>query len=344
MDLTFSGKFGRREVIAKGYRNFGAHLFSDGWDSQDYTNGAVLHASGPLSPGNVLTLGFEFRHQGGEVRSGPLAGEWAKREHAFFFHDEQILMNRIILTCGARYNDNQVAGGEFCPQVGLASHLGDDTTFRGSVNKGFRAPQINELYIFPAHNEDLTSEVVWNYEVGLNRQIAPGLKLDLVGYLMKGENLIQLAVDDSGPSISKFQNSGEFEFRGMEANIHDQPVRNFQARVSYTHLDPGVDTTGRPGEKVDLSWRWILGRVTLSSTGQYVANYYAADGKEEPIPAYFVVDTKLSYQALSGLGIFWAIDNLFNEDYVTYANLPGNAAGLYAMPQRRWATGLSLRL
>jgi outer membrane receptor protein involved in Fe transport len=153
-----------------------------------------------------------------------------------------------------------------------------------------------------------------------------------------------LAVYDSEPSKFKFQNVGEFEFRGIEASLDAQLTSSFQARACYTHLDPGVHTTGRPGEKVDLSLRWILGKLSLSSTGQYVTNYYAEDGRKEPIPAYLVVDTKMSYQILRQLAIFAAVDNVFDEDYVTYANLPGSAAGLYAMPRRRLTTGLDLRL
>lgn len=344
VSLAFTGKLARWEGMARGYVNFGDHLFSDGWDSEDYTNGAVLHASGPLFADNMLTMGFDFRHQGGKVLSEPFNGEWDKKEHAVFFHDEQILMNRFMLTFGARYNQDELAGGEFCPQAGLVYHLGEATILRGSVNKGFRAPQINELYIFPPHNEELKSEQVTSYEVGLDQRIIPGLNVNLVGYLMEGDNLIRMEKNDSPPPMFKFQNAGEFEFRGIEAGLNAQPVKGFQARISYTHLDPGEKTTGRPGDKVDICLRCRRKKLALSTTGQYVTNYYAADEKQQGIPDYFIWDVKMSYEVLHGLSAFLAVDNIFDDSYAVYANLPGSAAGLYTMPRRRFTTGLNFRL
>jgi outer membrane receptor protein involved in Fe transport len=86
------------------------------------------------------------------------------------------------------------------------------------------------------------------------------------------------------------------------------------------------------GEKVDLSWRWMLGRLIFCSTSQYVTNYYAEDGRKKAIPAYLVMDAKLTYQILPGLGVFLAVNNLFNEEYVTYVNLPEMLSG--CMPCR----------
>jgi iron complex outermembrane receptor protein len=342
LDLTLSGKSGRWEGMLMGYRNFGDHLFSDGWDSGDYTNGAILHACGSLFPANTLILGFDFRHQGGEVVSGPLAGKWDKKEYAVFFHDEHILMRRLNLTFGARYNDDEVAGGQFCPQVGLVWHLSAGGTLRGLVNKGFRSPQINELYIFPTHNMDLAPEIVWNYELGAHRRLFSAMELDLAGFLMKGENMIQLAPNGTSSKFS-LQNAGQFEFRGLEASLTARPVEDFQVQASYTHLDPGTMTSGRPGDKVDLSLRWIRRRPALSCRGQYATNYYAQDGHAERIPDYFIWDAKLSYELLGGAQLFLAIDNLFDDSYTVYANLPGSSAGLYTMPRRRFTTGLSVR-
>ncbi len=344
LDLTVSKKIGPWKGMLKAYRNFGDHLFSDGWDSRDFTNGAVLHASGPLFPANALTLGFDFRHQGGQVVSGSLAGRWDKKEAALFFHDEHILMHRLILTFGARYNQDQQAGGQFCPQAGLVYHLNDSSILRGLVNKGFRAPQINELYIYPARNANLTPEIVWSYEVGVHRRIFTAMELDLSGYVMKGENLIQMVPSDSPAPKFIFQNVLEFEFRGLEACLITRPAKNLQIQTCYAHLDPGEKTTGRPGDKLDLSLRWMWRRLAFSCHGQYVTDYYAQDDCEGRIPDYFIWDMKLSHELLHGWRVFLAVDNLFDDVYAIYANLPGSSAGLYTMPRRRFTMGLNLHL
>ncbi|GAH40698.1 unnamed protein product, partial [marine sediment metagenome] len=89
-------------------------------------------------------------------------------------------------------NKDEIAGDDICPQVGCVIHPIDGTIIRAAVNKGFRSPQINELYLFPSSNTDLEPEIVWNYEVGLNQRIIQGLNIEAAAFLMKGKNLIEL--------------------------------------------------------------------------------------------------------------------------------------------------------
>jgi len=344
VDVSLRGKMGRWEGVLMGYRNFGDHLFSDGWDSEDVTHGGILHASGPVAPGNTLTVGLDAREQGGQVFTPAFAGKWDKIEAAVFAHDEQILLDRLILTLGARYHHDEMAGGEFSPQAGWVLHLDPKTILRGLVGKGFRTPQINELYIFPPHNEDLEPEVIWNYEIGLNRILWPGIVLDLAVFRMDGTNLIETAANDTPPPKFLFQNIGEFRFRGLEAGLDIRPAAGFQARLGYTHLDPGERTTGRPGDKVDITARWAWNRFLLSTAGQHVTGYYAADQSRQRIPDYFVWDLKLNCRIVSGLSAFAAVDNVTDDTYASYANLPGSSAGLYTMPRRRATAGLCLEM
>jgi iron complex outermembrane receptor protein len=340
VELSLNSRLGRWEGHLMGYRNFGDHLFSDGWDSEDVTHGGILHVTGPVAPGNNLTLGFDARQQGGEVFTEAFAGRWDKTEAAVFAHDEQVLLDRFILTLGARYHHDEIAGGEFCPQAGLVFHMDEKTILRGLVNKGFRAPQINELFIFPPHNEDLEAEVVWNYEIGANRILWPGIAADVAVYRMDGSNLIEMAANESPPPMFLFQNIGEFRFQGLEAGLEIRPAEGFQARLGYTYLDPGKRTAGRPGNKVDIAARWTWNRILLSAAGQYVTRYYAADQSRQRVPDSFVMDLKVNYQVISGLRAFLAVDNLLDDTYAVYANLPGSAAGLYTMPRRRATAGL----
>jgi outer membrane receptor protein involved in Fe transport len=222
--------------------------------------------------------------------------------------------------------------------------MDERTVLRGSVNKGFRAPQINELYIYPPHNEDLEAEVVWNYEIGLNRRLGAGLTLDMAAYRMEGENLIEATANDAPGPRYLFQNIGAFQMQGFETSLTMEPTRSLLARLSYTHLDPGEKTAGRPGDKVDISARWTSDRFMFSSAGQYVTNYFGADERENRIPDYFVWDARLGYEISTALEAFMAVDNILDNTYAIYANLPGSAAGLYTMPRRRLTAGLMLQL
>ncbi|MDP2755439.1 MAG: TonB-dependent receptor, partial [Nitrospirota bacterium] len=339
IDLTLSGKWEKWNGLAKVYRNFGEHEFSDGWHSKDFTNGMVLHGSARLFTGNELTMGLELRQQGGKklaTAKQPNSGEWDKTEYAVFFHDEQTLLEKLILTFGARYNYDDISGNDLSPQAGLVFHPIEGTIFRGTINKGFRSPQLNELYMFPPSNPDLKPERVWNYEVGINQRIVKGLYFDLVGFLMKGEGLIE-----RDPITNKFQNIGEFEFKGIEAGLNVQFNKELSGSIYYSYLNPGEKTTGRPGDKFDLVLMYTGNKLAASLSGQYVADYFAADKKQKPIGDYFVASAKVSYEIKRGIRPFLAVDNIFGEKYEIYADLPGAEAGLYAMPRTALTAGIS---
>ncbi|MBL7075303.1 TonB-dependent receptor [candidate division KSB1 bacterium] len=272
---------------------------------------------------------------------GNSPGEWDKAEYAVFFHDEQILLRKLIFTFGARYNQDEIAGSEFCPQAGLVFHPRGGTILRGAVNKGFRSPQINELYLFPPSNTDLKPEKVWNYEVGLNQRILAGVDIDIVGYLIKGEDLIQKETNPNPPPMYKFRNTGEFDFRGIEAGLKAQIGAGLSVRIYYTYLDPGEKTRGRPGDKVDFALRYARRKLALSLTAQYVADYFAEDNWGEPISDYLVINAKLNYKIVPGFRVFLAVDNFLNRDYAIYVDLPGGSAGVYTMPGRAVTGGVS---
>lgn len=148
----------------------------------------VVHGSTVFLKGNELTTGVELRQQGGKklaTSKQPSSGKWDKTEYAVFFHDEQVL-GKFILTFGGRYNYDEISGSQFYPQAGLVFHPKEGTILRGAVNKGFRSPQLNELYMIPPSNPDLKPEKVWNYELGLNQRIIEGVLFDLVGYINEG--------------------------------------------------------------------------------------------------------------------------------------------------------------
>lgn len=347
IDLTFTRRWERMNGFVKVYRNFGEHEFSDGWHSKDFTNGAMVNGSVRVLPNNELTVGVEFRQQGGEklaTAQQPSSWEGNKSEYAAYFHDEHTLFNKLTLTFGTRFNEDEVSGGEFCPQGGLVYRLREGTILRGSVNKGFRSPQLTDLYLFPPSNEDLKPEVVWNYGAGVNQQVMEGVNIDIVGYLMDGEDLIKRAPNPNPPPMWKFQNVGEFEFKGLETSLRAQMGGGLSGRISYTYLDPGEKTKGRPGDKLDLDLRYARDRVAVYLNGQYVTDYFAADNATQGIDDYFVANAKLSYELIRGLQAFLAVDNLLDEDYVIYADLPGGAAGLYTMPGRMVHLGLTAEL
>jgi len=331
-DLTGNAKFASLDGSLKLYNNYGHHQLSDGWHSKDWTYGASLQVDAKLMEGNTATFGFDLRHLTGKRLSGE-EGEWNKTEYAPYIHDEQTLLDKLIVTLGARLNVDSVYGVEPCPHFGAVYHLDKDTILRTAVNKGFRSPQINELYVFPPSHEDLEPERVWNFEGGIDRNIVNWLSFDAVAYRMKGSNLIETTLNPNPPPQFKFQNTGEFDFYGAEIGVDIHPGMGFAGTLNYSYLNTGEQTSGRPEDKFDITLRYKYQKFSAWLFGQYVMDLYAADEHKEPMDNYLVVNTKLSYQILQQLRAFVAVDNVLNTEYEIEKGYP--------MPGRTFTVGLT---
>ncbi|MFH1759927.1 MAG: TonB-dependent receptor, partial [bacterium] len=330
-------------------RNMGEHEFNDGFHSKDYTNGVLLHTNLKTAERNKLTAGAEFRQQGGELLHKPFMWESpeirqkSKYEIAVFLYDEQTLLDRLIISGGVRYNLDEISGDMICSKIGMVLELREGTLLRAQVNEGFRSPQLNDLYFFKASNDNLKPETARNYEAGVNQQIIKKLNIDLAGYLMKGKNLIMSMPNPSPPPMALFENTGEFEFKGIEAGIKAGPFYGLSIKAYYTYLNAGENTRGRPGDKMDVSLRYKWKKLKVSLATQSVFDYFAADSSKEWIEDYTLTNAKVSYTVITGLDVFAALDNMFNTDYAIYANITGDAAGVYKMPGTAFTGGFTYK-
>ena len=341
VDLTLSGKWQKSEAYFKIYRNFGHHQFSDGWHSKDYVNGGVVRYTTRAFVNNELTVGFDFKNYGGKRLSSP-SGSWEKHEYGIFVNNEHVLFKKLILSTGVRFNNDSLYGIEFCPHVGAVYHLKKNSYFKININKGFRSPQLNELYMFPPSNPDLKPERVWDYEFGIGHDFGSWLSSDFVIYYMKGENLIEIAPNPVAPPKFKFFNTEKFIFKGAELSLRFRFNNNFISKFYYTYLDPGKHTRGRAKHKFDLVTVYNNKKLMTSFNLQYVANYYEGNNCENPLPNYFLVNTKIIYKLFNHFNIFLAVNNIFNENYKIFVDLPGLAAGAYKMPGRTFTIGTTV--
>lgn len=333
VDLNFEGKWNRTSSFFKIYRNFGEHLFSDGWHSKDFTLGVILQGSRRISSANEIVIGAEFKKEGGESLNSP-KGKWDKSECAIFFQDQHVLSRKIIVNFGARYNRDEISGDEISPHTGIVFHIGKKTNLRGSLSKGFRTPKLNELYMFPSSNKNLKAERVWNYELGLNHSLNDFINIDFSAFLMRGSNLIQLRRVPSPPPLFRFENTGEFEFKGAELSINSKISEALSMTLNYSFLDPGNFTLGRAMDKFDFILRYKGKRIIISGNAQYVGRYFAEDYKRSKIGDYFVANAHAGLKIMDNLELFLKMENIFNRNYQIYVDIPGGKAGLYKMPGR----------
>ncbi|MGM0442007.1 MAG: TonB-dependent receptor [Elusimicrobiota bacterium] len=332
LSTDFSRKGEEFEFKGKIYRNFGEHKFSDGWHSKDFTDGLMIKGITGMGDNNELTGGIEYRRQGGEVVKA--GNSYDKYEYAVYLLDEHKLSNKLAISLGGRYNIDEFAGDVFTAQAGAIYRITKNMILRLNRSGGFRSPQINELYLFPPSNKDLEAEKTINYEAGLNRSFGKFLNLDFSVYKILGENMIR---DIDG----KFKNTGDFEFKGAQVNMKARITDFMDAGLSYSYLDPGKYTTGKPGNKFDGSVNLGWDNISFHIDGQHISSYYAEDNSGGKIDDYFLADVRLTYKLTGNVKTFAGVDNMLNTSYKIYADLPGGSAGLYQMPGRNYNFGLS---
>ncbi len=161
VDLNYSKNTDDWNGFIKAYRNFGEHLFADGWNSRDYTDGVIVHGSKKLLDTNELIGGLEFKNMDGDVLGGvPNLGEYKMYDYAGYLTDSQTFFQKLTINAGARYNNDEVSGTSFNPQAGAVYKVVDGTTLRANVSNGFRDPDMFHLYLEPFSNPNLKPEHV----------------------------------------------------------------------------------------------------------------------------------------------------------------------------------------
>lgn len=336
-NLTAEGNYFDAYQMLRLYRNFGHHRFSDNFHSKDYTNGLMFHFRFEPLEGNSLLSGFEFRELGGKVYSGSgvIPGAYDKKERAFFIHDEQrILSDRIIIDGGLRYNRDSISGDCVMPAAGLVVHLTDKATVRTNFERGFRSPHLNELRFLPISNPDLGPEKTSSYEAGFNYRLSDALSFDCVYFMLEADDFIAV-------KSGKFQNIDSMKFKGVETSLEYSFTPFLQGRLSFTHLDAGDNTQGRPENEIDMLLRYAKGKYTVTLTGQCVDNYFASDDRNNAIPNFFLADVKVGYQISEQLNVWTYVGNIFNVEHKIYADLPSGSAGVYTQPGRNVSFGIT---
>ena len=79
-------------------------------------------------------------------------------------------------------------------------------------------------------------------------------------------------------------------------------------------------------------------------TGKRVDDYYASNDHLDPIDPYTTIDLYAETERIKGLILFAGVENLFDERYALFVDLPGGEAGLYEMPGRTVFGGLKFSL
>jgi vitamin B12 transporter len=244
---------------------------------------------------------------------------------------------------------NPVAG------LGLDGPLMPWLSWRASIRRNYRLPTLNDRYWRPGGNPDLAPESGWSQEAGLvaawRKGPAHSLTLESTAFNRRTDNWILWTIRRGDPFWSA-QNIAEVWSRGLEQRLR------YAFRGSGYHLEfsAGHDFVRSTNQKDIDNPRIARGQQLFYTPEHQAFAALRARGKSwelayqhrwtgavetlsSPLPAYQLGHFQAQYHWRStrfGIGAFFHIDNLWNENYRVIERRP--------MPGRHYRLGLRVNL
>ena len=325
------------------FYNWGNHQINDGYRtgeassnylfrSNDHNIGVLLYESFRLFKGNLFTVGVDYKNWGGHAWNDYTNGTKSDlvnktvNEIAGYGIMQQTLGDKITLNAGIRYEYNSVYGKEWVPQGGFTLHLLEGNVIRGLVTKGFRSPNIREMYMWGAANSDLSPESMINYEVAIGQSFLSGdLFAELTAFLIDGKDMIY-SVSVNGDNRPPFQNRniGSFLNKGIEFETRYRIMSDLELNMNYSYLHMSNPIPGAPAHKLYGGVTYSPGHFTLNVHVQSIFDLYTDTSctKQED---FTTLNAKVAYRfghPDKGLNLFVKGENLTATRYEINEGFP----------------------
>lgn len=317
----------------QGWINWGHHDVDDGYapgaeprdylfHSNDYNMGFTFFETLNLWEANDLSAGLDFQHWGGhtwntdkETDRKEEGVRKCENEVAGYVMMQQGFFNDILdVNAGVRLQHGSSYGNVWVPSAGIVLRPGYDSEFKFNFAKGFRSPNIRELYMYPPHNPDLKPEYMLNYEVSYTQHLLDRrLRLGAAVYFIDGKDMIQTMMVEGKPrnmNVGKFINKG-FE---LEAAYRFNPDWYLGANYSYVHTDN--KTIYVPKNKLCARLMYTPGNFEFELENQNIWSLQNGnpDGKTAD---YTLLNFRTAYtfEAEVPVTAFVKLDNFTNRHY-----------------------------
>jgi iron complex outermembrane receptor protein len=325
----------------KFFYNFGDHEINDGHEegeaqpdfyfrSKDHNYGIVWYQVFQPVEGNMVTIGVDFKNFGGKAwddyhghAPDEVNVDTSLYEVAGYLIMQQTLFEKVTVNAGVRLERNERFGHEWIPQVGLAYRPCRHTVLKASASKGFRSPNIRELYYradWAGANPDLRPERMNNYEISIGQDFFDGrLSSELTAFMANGSDLI---VTDWSSWPPKNKNTGQFKNKGVELSFTWHALKNFNLQGNYSYLHMDTPLLYSPEHQIFLAANYRLSQWNFGANYRFVDGLYSETGANPVVETFAVLDAKVSFQPLPWLGFFVKGENLTGRNYQILAGYP----------------------
>ena len=245
----------------------------------------------------------------------------------------------VDISATLRLDDHSEFGVFQTGRVAASWQISPETTLRGAIGTGFRAPSIDELYSdygFFVGNPDLTPEESLSYELGIDHEFLNGGTLSATLFRLETDNLITY---DATPAPDTLVNvPGTSTRQGLELSAELPLSDTLTLTGAYTYTDArrpnGALLVRIPRNQLTLSLDADLGQGWSGSFGLTHASG-AEDGftgAQFDLDPYTVYRAQVAYDLGEDRQVYLRVENLTDEIYEVVDG--------YATPRRSVHVGL----
>ena len=315
--IRMAYNFGHNE-LSPSYGNFN-------WVSDDHLAAINLYQKLMLFENNTITAGIDVQENGGTAFNSLINfGTQSLKDYAGYVSMQQNFVGRLLANAGIRYAHNSYFGDIVVPQAGVNYQFDQETNFRASIGKGYRAPQVFELFQLTPAASTLNPEELWNYEIGVSHIFPQGTggqsaMVDIAGFIMDVKNTII----DQWYSMHSI-NSGGSHYGGVETSVKWFISNSLKANANYSFTGNAAQTVSVPKHKLYISadYSWNIFNASLSA--QYIQAIYGLDNTFSIVrlPDYTNIEVRIGVQITDKFSLSISARNLLNQSYQTIYGYP----------------------
>lgn len=231
------------------------------------------------------------------------------------------------------------------PRLAAVVNPVEDTYLKASLSRGFRPPNIYELYsqwvsgsTTYLANPNLKPETSTTVELGLDQYfLERKLRLSASGYLTRMDDaIVTTSVDIGGGLYNNIKyNLDQASIKGFELEGDYRPWSFIRLWANYAYTwatvqknenDPSIEGNRLPyvpRDLVNLGTDLTWGLATLTLSGNYVGKMFTTDKNSDVntdegydgFNSHWLFDTKLALRPAEHWEFSVSVANLFDEDY-----------------------------
>ena len=178
--------------------------------------------------------------------SSRIFGKRESNGFGMYFQSDYNMIEHLDLSFGLRYDINKLENIEatqsLSPKIGATYKFNEQTTLRGALAKGYRAPTLAEAFtstttagITVKPNLEIKSETSYTIEFGANHSFSENFNIDISVFNNEYYDMIEPGFDPSDGEVF-FNNVTRARIQGSEVLINFTPISEINFKTGYTYL------------------------------------------------------------------------------------------------------------